>query len=133
VTETYDWYESSGSPDGEIEAMVRAAGQYVRASDDLRPRVLETARAQCGERRAQRCIRHVALFVVLAAVFTLSDGRGLDSASAPQRYPWHSGVANGLLLRAEANFADGDDRGWGMVEAFSELRREQAKVFRQSL
>ena len=37
-----DGWPIQGEPAGRIEAMVQAAGDYVRASDDLRPRVLET-------------------------------------------------------------------------------------------
>jgi hypothetical protein len=41
--------------------------------------------------------------------------------------------AEGMFLRAQTNFASGGDCGWGLVEAFSELRREQSKVLRLTL
>lgn len=133
MTEWSDWYQPTREPFAEIEAMVRSAGQYVRASDDLRPRVLETARTQCGERWAQRCIRRVALFVILTAIFTVSGGRELDSAAAPRQLALVTADAERSLLRAQADFPVGGDSGWGVVEAFSELRREQAKVLRRTL
>jgi hypothetical protein len=125
MTETRDWNERGNEPSDEIEAMVRDAGGYVAASEDLRPRVLETARAQSGERRAQRCIRQAAVFVVLSAILTMSSG-GFDSG--PQRF-LPLADAESIFLRAES----GGDCGWGMVEAFTEIRHQQAKVLRLTL
>jgi hypothetical protein len=129
VTEPRDMYEPDDEPSDKVEAMVRAAGGYVGASDDLRPRVLETARVQCSERRAQRCIRQAAVFVVLSAVLTMSSGRGLDSASDAPRFASLVN-AESIFLRAESG---GGDCGWGMVDAFTELRLQQAKALRFAL
>ena len=115
----------------EVEAMVRAAGQYVRASDDLRPRVLETARIERGEQRAQRCLRHLAVFIALLAFFTtighdpLKQSIGLrDSVLA---------VISSRLPSAESPAARNGSWDWSMIEAFTELRRQQAEVFHPKL
>ena len=49
----------------DVEALVRAAGQYVRPSEELRPRLLETARAESRERQAQWRFWQLALAVAL--------------------------------------------------------------------
>ena len=60
----------------EIEAIVRSAGDYVRVSNELRPRVLEMARLSNGERRVRRCIRGIGLVAALLIwCVTVSIGR----------------------------------------------------------
>src|SRR5688572_12325229 len=58
---------------GEVEALVGRAKDYVRPSDDLRPRVLEAARRERSDRRIQSYLRAAAVVVlvlgVLAAAF----------------------------------------------------------------
>lgn len=117
-------------PLDDLEAMIRGAGDYVRASEDLRPRVLETARAQCGEQRAKRCIRQVAVFVVLLAAFTASAGHVLETTGAGQKVALNAADSDRMHSQAETHAARGGDIGWGMVEAFTELRRRQSAAFR---
>jgi hypothetical protein len=113
--------------------MVRAAGQHVRASDDLRPRILEAARLGCGEQWAQRCMRRVAMFVLLLACFTATGPQGFDAQSSRRRgllvaagfYELSSPIA-----AAAPRNGDGD---WRMIDAFAELRRQQALLFRSAL
>ena len=62
-----NWHESAR----EVEAMLLAAGGYVRASDDLRPRVLEGARLQRRELRARRL---TVPFKAVTLVNHLADG-----------------------------------------------------------
>jgi hypothetical protein len=118
-------------PASEIEAVVRAAGTYVQASRDLRPRVLETARTVCGERRAQRSIRRVALFVALLAVFTAPSGRGTEGA----RYPAMLAAVDSdhIFSQAESKVARGADVSWAVVDAFTDLRHHQASALRLEL
>ncbi len=125
MTEPRDWDDAERL--AEVEAMVRAAGPYVAASDDLRPRVLETARTECGEQRAQRFIRQAAVAVILTAILTLSGDRSLDSASAPLRLASLADMES-IFSRAEAS----GDGSWGMVDAFREVRHEQAQALRLS-
>ncbi len=124
MRDTYD-------PMGEVEAMVRAAGHYVRASDDLRPRVLETARIQCGERLAQRCLRHFAVFIALLAFFTTIGHDHLEQ-SAGLRDSVLAVIAN-HMPPSETPAARNGSWDWSMIEAFTELRRQQAEVLRANL
>ena len=128
MTDLRDWDNSRDEPLAEVEAMVRAAGQYVAASDDLRPRVLETARTEHSEHRAQRLIQQLAVAVILTAVLTLSGDRGLNSTGASLGMA-SLGDTERILLRAETS----GDGSWGMVDAFRELRLRQAKALRTSL
>jgi hypothetical protein len=129
VTELSGWNE----PTNELEALVQAAGQYVQVSRDLRPRVLEIARTECGERRAQRFIRRGAIFVVLLAVFVTPGGRGFGTESP--HYPAILAAVDSeqIFLQAENKVAHGGDVSWAIVEAFTDLRRQQANVLRLEL
>jgi hypothetical protein len=124
---------SWNEPLSDVEAMVRAASQYVQVSRDLRPRVLETARTECGERRARRRIRQVAASLVLLAVFITPSGRGLGTESA--HYPTILAAVDSrhIFSQAEDKVARGGDFSWAMVEAFTNLRREQANALRLEL
>ena len=126
MTDLSDSYD----PMVELEAMVRAAGQYVQASDDLRPRVLETARTQRGEQRAQRWIRRLACCVVLLTGMTASVGDRGELNGGSQRFalavdPFFQPASNTSAVRVDA--------GWGVVEAFTELRRQQSEMLRLSM
>jgi hypothetical protein len=126
VTESY----GLESPLDDIEAIVRAAGDYVRASDDLRPRVLEAARMQHGEQRTRRRLRYVAVCVLLVAFCHMSDWNGL--IHQPTR-PSSILVAAGfheLLTPTRAELIRSGDGDWRMVEAFTKLRRQQAQLLR---
>ena len=112
----------------EIESLVRSAGDYVHATDDLRPRVLETARVQYGERRARRFIRQIALALVLWTLCANSGLHNSDIALAQQI----SGTER-MFQRVEAKAADSGDYGSGFVDAFLELRKEQAQILRMAL
>lgn len=126
MTESCYWNE----PLDDVEAMVLAAGQFVGASDDLRPRVLEAARLQCGERRAQSCLRHVAVFVALLALFTAEFREGLDdqrSRLCPRLVAVGVDDLNSPAPPATMRNGDGD---WRMIDAFTKLRRHQAQLLR---
>lgn len=126
---SFDWDDAPI----EIEAMIHAAGDYVRASDDLRPRVIETSRLQLGEQRAQRCLRHVAVFVALVVVF-IPTGSNRHTASKIRGFDVRELVdAEMMYDRAESNVSRNVDFAWGMVEAFTELRRQQADILGVSL
>jgi hypothetical protein len=110
--------------------MVLAAGQYVGASDDLRPRVLEAARLQGDEQSAQRRLRHVALVVVLLALLTpeLRQGfseRQMGLSGGIQEI--NLGVLNSLTPASITRSGDGD---WRMIDAFTKLRQQQAQLLR---
>jgi hypothetical protein len=135
VTESYDYgpldddlYEDV---EAMIRAMIRAAGQYVRASDDLRPRVLEAARCRSCEKWARRRIRHLAVFVLLLSFFTAVDRHNLDiQRSRPSGMLASTGFNELFSATAIPRSGDGD---WRMIDAFTNLRRQQAQVLRFSL
>ena len=126
MTEQYTGDESA---DG-VEAMVRAAGQYVGASDDLRPRVLEAVRLHCGEQWTRRCLRHAALVVVLLALVTAEFRKEADQ----QRSPFSGGMVDvgldALISPTPAAVSRNGDGDWRLIDAFTKLRRQQAQVLR---
>ena len=106
----------------EVEALVRAAGGYVRPSEDLRPRLLETARAESRERQAHWRIWQLALAIaLLAAVATVFGARPGTAASFSQ---------GALRVQAEVRPAEGGAPGWRIVDSFTDLRRRQAALLR---
>jgi hypothetical protein len=111
----------------EVEALVLSARNYVHASEDLRPRVLETARAECGERRARRCTGQIALALVLWGLCATS---GVDHATIAVA---QQSVSERVLERAQEKAAEAGDYGSGFVDAFVELREQQAEVLRLAL
>lgn len=106
----------------DVEALVRAACNYVRPSDDLRPRVLETARAESHQRWAQRRIWQVALVIALLGVCSTSVRSRMEVAAPPSRMALEAGA---MARRAEI----GND-GWNVVESFTDLRRRHAAMLR---
>lgn len=114
----------------DVEALVRAAGSYVGASEDLRPRVLEAARTQCAELRTQSCLRRVALFVVLLAVFTTAvrtdhDGSPLGGYGQSMMAEFEQ-----LIVPAANATPRNGDADWRILDAFTKLRRQQAQLLR---
>jgi hypothetical protein len=116
-----NWHHRGGQSD-DVESLVRAAGTFVRPSEDLRPRVLESARAESREQRARRHLWRLAVVVGLLGVVSTIFGSRLAS----------SGPAANLVLEAAAltRHTQGDDAGWGLVDSFTELRRRQAALLR---
>src|SRR5215217_1007222 len=102
VTESPSWDEQVS----EVEAIVRSAGNYVHASKDLRPRVLETARLTNGERRARRCIRQVALAAALLTWVVTTSVNKFDMRDNLRQ----------LTLVAAGPYASANDRGSGAAE-----------------
>jgi hypothetical protein len=102
----------------DVESLIRAAGNYVRPSEELRPRVLEATRAELGERRAQRRIRHVAIAIGLLGMFFAVAGNRITPT-----------FSHGMLQESpQVRSADGGGAGWSIVEAFTDLRQRQAAL-----
>ena len=114
----------------DIEALVRSARDYVLPSEDLRPRVLESARVMRGERRAQRWIGHLAICALLLGMFAAATGQQSEAVATRE---------SGATLRASRLFWSpqptlrASDATWGMVDSFTELRRRQAELLRPAL
>ena len=116
-------------PVEDVEGLIALAGNYVQVSDDLRPRVLEAARAVRLERRARWRIGQWAASIALAAVVltTLYDGWP-SSQAASQLAAWAARIGEPSQVSQSSS-----DSNWEMVESFTELRRHQARVLRLAL
>jgi len=122
----------------ELEALLRSAGGYVKPSEDLRPRVLETAKAMRGDRRVCRRLRTLLLAAVLCLLC-------LDAVDTPLRQRVSEPKDSGRIVDADDIYrfsksrivaGDGgfsDDFGWGMVEAFNVLRLQQSRSLRPAM
>jgi hypothetical protein len=118
------------SPFGDVEAMVRAAGGYVQASSDLRPRVVEAARLQRREIRARRTIRRLAVAAVLFAALTAAVGHQAQTASRNGGLTLLGADSHAMYSRAEVHSSAAGGVSWGIVEAFRELRELQTDALR---
>lgn len=109
-----DWQERYD----EVEALVQAAGGYVQPSDDLRPRVLETARAEAGELRSRRWVRQASLAAAIVgiAVSIRTTTGGNDPKISD---------AEAVYEQASQKSVGAGGFGWALVQAFRELRERQ--------
>jgi hypothetical protein len=107
----------------EVEALVSAAGEYVRASEDLRPRTLEAARTERGEKRGKRWVRHAAIAAAILGV-TVSIGNSTGGA-----LPRLKG-ADAVYQEAEMKAACSGGFSWGLVQAFADMRERQSEMLR---
>ena len=111
----------------DIEEMVRAAGNYLEVSDDLRPRTLEEARDESRETSTRYWISVLAIVVVFLAM-SAGEFRGrlsstpLLKASVSANCDQLHAVA--LRKAAQANV----DPSWSLVDAFRELRQRQSNL-----
>lgn len=122
-------WDAFDSPDAfeAIEEAIRAAGTYVAPSDDLRPKTLEAAQQRCEDRRGGMRIGGFAAVLLVCIV-----------ASAPlaeRLTAWHERTAapsSSELQEQALEIATDRNVGphWGLLEAFSELRRSQAARLR---
>jgi hypothetical protein len=111
----------------DIESLIVAARNYVRPSDDLRPQVLELARAEHRERRMQRQLAQMAALVLL-----------MVTAITVYRQPDVSDRARAFLPAMEAvsshshleTMESSDRAAWETVDSFTNLRRRQADLLR---
>src|SRR5438876_3237758 len=101
------------SPLDEVEALIRSAGGYVRASDDLRPRVLENARLQCRERRLRRRFWQSAAVVLFCGILTSSLIHRAEPAIGTQA---HTAAWTRPMLAPVEAAARSSDPSWQMVE-----------------
>ncbi len=111
-----DWQERYD----EVEALVQAAGGYVQASDDLRPRVLETARTEVGELRGRRWVRQASLAAAIVgiAVSIRTTTGGIEPKI---------GDAEVVYEQASQKSVGAGGFGWALVQAFCELRERQSE------
>jgi hypothetical protein len=113
--------------DGSLESLIRSARDYVRPSDDLRPRVLENARADCFKRQATRHLWQAAALVLFSGSVAAAFFQSLELTAAAS-YP--TVTAAGQLVVPGAAAARTNDASWQMVESFTQLRVQQARLLR---
>jgi hypothetical protein len=114
----------------EVEALVRAAGRYVGASEGLRPRVLEGARTERAEKRVRHRVVQLMGVVIFSTIVT-GVGETPRSSHGEVQSPF-VGDLQSLNRRAAEMAEDGRGPGWGLVDAFVELRHEQSDRLRSS-
>ena len=106
----------------EIESIVRAAGTYVRPSDDLRPSTLEAVRDACRQHRRGRRLVGLAFLVMLFAATGFPESlltRHTSLAYVQSSELYRRAVESATDSRIGAN--------WALYEVFSDLRREKAE------
>jgi hypothetical protein len=126
VPDSQDSFESMS----DVETLVRSAQHYVHVSRDLRPRVLETARALRAEERASRQIWQAAILVVLLGMLTMSARPRSESLLIA---PPTATADSHDYSSPPGTSARYGDFNWGTVESFMEMRRRQAELLRLAL
>lgn len=113
-----------------VEAMLRAAANYVIPSEDLRPRVMDAAREHCAQRKIQRKLVGYMLSSLLICVLCWP----LVDELAELRSQLASPSSAEMLKRSfEITHASDVGSNWGLAEAFSELRRAQANILHEMI
>ena len=106
-----------------IEAKIMSAAFYVVPSENLRPLALQAARDYCSDKRSNRLLVKLIWGVAIGCFLVLpmldkanSFGNTLVSPSAEELQE------RAIKIAAERNVGI----GWGLQEAFVEMRQEQA-------
>ena len=108
----------------ELEAIVRSGGDYVRATDDLRPRILEAARRDRRQRLTRLATRRAMLAILLVATCA---GQANDHSGA--EFPQLAAASARLHAPQPSLRADSDEGiGWIFVDAMTEIRQRQSEI-----
>ena len=111
----------------DLEALIRSAQNFVAVSDDLRPRVLEAAREERSQRRAhQRIGKAAALAIALGIFVTLIREEARDTSASPLTADRSAGAS----FSSPDSLVGQDEAAWELVDSLTELRKEQAALFR---
>ena len=104
----------------EIEKIVRAAGDYLEVTDDLRPRTLEAARDSSRDTSTRSRIAVLAVVTIVLAVCPGQFRHPIPAASSL------TSLDSAELYRTVrlANI----DSNWSVVDAFRGLRERHASV-----
>ena len=112
-----------------LEQTIRAAGNFVCPTSDLRPRVIEAAKEQCKHQRTVRNVAGLLLFVCLLAVltapFAMRLAEHLEQTQAPS-----SAEVQKQATQYSAQAGIGSN--WGLSEAFTRQRESQSRRFLRS-
>lgn len=110
----------------EVEARISDARDYVRVSDDLRPRVLEAGRSRWMDMRMRGFIEWAS--VVAIAIAMVVPFRPPSNAALASDFGFHVGLTAEM---SDAAFGPGPDKAnWMLVDAFTEFRRRQSETLR---
>lgn len=107
-----------------IEHTIRAAGNFIRPSDDLRPRIIEAAKERCGQ---QRAMRRVAVSIAASIVIAISVGPLIGTMVTRSKL---NATPSSIEMQQQAihhSAETGVGPNWGLTEAFKQLRKTQAK------
>jgi hypothetical protein len=114
----------------QIESAIRAAGNYVRPSEDLRPRTLEAAREHCGDRRAEQKLGGFVIAVLLLVMIGSPAIHYMHALRRQSTAPSATEMQDrGLRYAADPHIGS----NWGLSEAFTQLRRLQANRIGQTV
>lgn len=115
---------TSGQPD--LEAMVRAAGGYVRPSDNLRPRTLEAAREHRAVVRRRRRLASIGLAAATLWWAATMRPAGESETKAP---PLAAADVWQLGESAQQQAAQaGAGPAWALADVFGALRVRQSEL-----
>lgn len=106
-----------------IESLISDAAHYIQPSQDLRPRTIEAAKDRCTELHAEQQLGLVVLAVMLLLLISSPLLQYVDLVRARAKMPTTQEVEE-LAIEYSGQREIGSH--FGMIEAFSELRRLQA-------
>lgn len=120
--------DSEFSPDDyrPIVQAIRQAGNYVRPSDDLRPRIIEAAKDQRGQQRVRRTASGMMLAFGLLILVTTPSMKLIADRLERSQAP----TSDEMQQQAtQYSSQSGVGPNWGLTEAFTRLREMQAERF----
>lgn len=117
-----EWLEDGGAEMSRVEQTVFAAGNFIRPSEDLRPRTLEAAKEHCAKRRLRLTFSSMAIAIALLSLISIPLGARLRERRSQTVSPSIEIQHRAIEYATSAGF--GPD--WGLTEAFSQLRASQA-------
>ena len=113
----------------QLEDMVRAAGEYVQPTDDLRPATLELAREQTTRRRGRQSILVLAFALCCSIGLSLLNNQLSPSQASREGQSGETPVLAGqapLPGQLPLQHATAAHSHWGLYEAFVSFRRSLA-------
>jgi len=107
-----------------VELLIRAAGNYVVPSENLRPRTLEAARESAADRVGFYKLARLFLVLLLCSALSVP---ALDRLTA-----WHDKSVSPSVSEIQDQASriateKGVGPHWGLYEAFNRLRNHQAE------
>ena len=111
---------------GHTESLIRQARNYVRPSEQLRPRTLEAARVGCHDRRVEQRLGGIVFALLILMVIAAPAASYVHAVRGMNASP------NAAEMQSRAiEYGARPDVGshWGFTEAFSQLRRVQSHQF----